>query len=250
MTAPTKASLGVVDAAVLSRANHTGAQAISTVTGLQDALDAKFDVDETQERFCAYGGTANAITLTSGLDLTSIPDGFKAVFRATAANTGAMTADLDGLGAKAVKTVTGADTPAGYIRVSASPAFVTTEMRWSAIGDCWIADRQIERGSNPNGTFTRFADGRMVCTYLQASSTQATTAAGNVFRTGSNTWTFPAAYALEPVVQRQSDGSPGFSWGGIGSGVTSTTLCTWSVFAPTSSANAPECHLTADGPWY
>jgi hypothetical protein len=40
-TAPTKAKLGVVDPAVLARANHTGEQAIETITGLQDALDAK-----------------------------------------------------------------------------------------------------------------------------------------------------------------------------------------------------------------
>lgn len=40
MAAPTKASLGVVSPNLVARSNHTGSQAISTVTGLQTALDA------------------------------------------------------------------------------------------------------------------------------------------------------------------------------------------------------------------
>ncbi|WP_139043880.1 hypothetical protein [Allomesorhizobium alhagi] len=41
MVAPTKTSFGVTGAAVLARANQTGEQAISTITGLQAALDGK-----------------------------------------------------------------------------------------------------------------------------------------------------------------------------------------------------------------
>lgn len=38
------------DGFLLNRLNHTGNQAISTVTGLQDALDAKEDIAETFEK--------------------------------------------------------------------------------------------------------------------------------------------------------------------------------------------------------
>jgi hypothetical protein len=201
---------------------------------------------ETQERLCTYGGTANAITLTSGLGLAAIPDGFKVVFRATAANTGTMTANLDGLGAKAVKTVTGANTPAGYIRVAATPDFVTTEMRWSATGDCWIADRQIERGSNANGTFTRWADGTMECIF-EVAFASIDTVIGAGFWSGGQTWTFPAAFIAAPVVGGGSGTSPG-EW--VGAQSSSATAATVALLRFNSAATARGARVKATGSWY
>jgi hypothetical protein len=113
--------------------------------------------------FATYGGTANAITLTTGAALQSIPDGFRVRFRATAANTGAATANIDGLGAKDIVTVTGVALPADYIRLGNTSAAIETVMTWSATEDAWIADRAPELGSNANGVFERFADGTMIC---------------------------------------------------------------------------------------
>jgi hypothetical protein len=108
----------------------------------------------------------------------------------------------------------------------------------------------VERGSNSNGEYIRWADGTQICYALLGSGTQLATAAGNLFRTGTNTWTFPAAFADEPSFHPHSDGSPGYSWGAIGSNTTSTTAASWSVFGPSSSANAPQAHLIAIGRWY
>lgn len=104
--------------------------------------------------FCTYGGTANAITLTGVKPQGVLVRGAIKVFRATATNTGATTLNLDGLGAVAAVTVTGAALPAGYIRTDVD-TFITYN------GTNWVVERQVERSSNANGTFVRYADGTM-----------------------------------------------------------------------------------------
>lgn len=133
--------------------------------------------------WATYAGTANAIVLTA--DYTALFRGMQVRFRATASNTGAATINLDGLGAKACRTITGAVLPAGYIRTG-----VDTLATYD--GTNWILDRQIERGENANGTFVRWADGTQECkrqtlnlTYLSVLTMQAT-------------WTYPAAFSADP----------------------------------------------------
>lgn len=104
-------------------------------------------------------------------------------------------------------------------------------------------------GSNTHGDYIRHADGTMRCWALRESATQATTAAGGLYRTGTNEWYFPALFSSEPAVSCRSDGSPGLSWGAMGTGVSSGLLCTWSIFSPSSSPTAPQAHLTAIGFW-
>jgi len=65
--------------------------------------------------FCTAGGSANAITLTSGLSLTALVAGQSAAWVATAANTAATTINLDGIGAVSAVTPAGAALPAGWI---------------------------------------------------------------------------------------------------------------------------------------
>lgn len=65
--------------------------------------------------YCTVGGTANAITLTSGLNLSALVAGQRAVFLAASTNTGAVTINLDALGATAATDYAGAAIAAGYI---------------------------------------------------------------------------------------------------------------------------------------
>ncbi len=52
----------------------------------------------------------------------------------------------------------------------------------------------IEAGSNANGTYTKFADGTMICV-SQAFSSDSSTAVGSIFRSPSEvSWTFPVAF--------------------------------------------------------
>ena len=106
----------------------------------------------------SYGGTADVITITTGLNLSALTTGMEIRFRATAANTGATTINVDGLGAVTALTITGAALPASYIRTD-----VDTVIRYN--GTNWIADRQVERGTNANGDYTRLADGSQTCYY-------------------------------------------------------------------------------------
>lgn len=62
-----------------------------------------------------YGGTANAITLTTALSLSALTAGMEFRFRAAATNTAAVTINVDGIGAVAVKDIYGQALPSDHI---------------------------------------------------------------------------------------------------------------------------------------
>lgn len=87
--------------------------------------------------YCTVGGTANAITLTSGLNLSALVTGQMVRFVPTATNTAAVTLNLDTLGAVAAKTPAGNDPYAGYIRAGVPHFGFYT-------GTVWIVWREPE----------------------------------------------------------------------------------------------------------
>ena len=146
-----------------------------------------------------YGGTADVITITTGLSLTALTTGMEIRFRATAANTGATTINVDAIGAVAALTVTSAALPATYIRTD-----VDTVIRYN--GTNWIADRQIERGSNANGQYVKWADGTLINTESYGTSNAGTIG-------GWGTLTFAHAFVSAPtgfgcLVRAATSGSP------------------------------------------
>lgn len=138
-------------------------------------------------------GTANAITLTAGL--VSLPVGTQVRFRAAAANTGAVTINLDGLGAVACRTITGVALPAGYIRTD-----VDTVATYD--GSNWVLDRDIERAGNANGGYVRFPDGTQICFSAASEMVGNTlTQVNALFRSDRlAVSTFPAAFSATPSV--------------------------------------------------
>ena len=95
----------------------------------------------------------------------------------------------------------------------------------------------IERGSNANGEYARFADGSLECYSTQVSSTSA----GVV-------WTFPSAFVAAPVVT-------GTAIATVLSGVCldaapSATTVTFSARDKTDARRADTCHLVAVGRWF
>ncbi|WP_210526392.1 hypothetical protein [Rubellimicrobium arenae] len=126
---------------------------------------------------CTVGGTANAVTLTSGMNISALVAGQRVLFRPAAANTGGATLNLDGRGARTARTITGAALPAGYLRSG-----VFTEAIYD--GTDWIVNRLPERGSNANGDFVRHADGILRCRFNM-----------NTSDTGEVTWSFPALFS-------------------------------------------------------
>lgn len=135
--------------------------------------------------YASRSGTANAIALATGLGLGSLPAGLQLRFRAAAANTGAVTINVDGLGAVAAHPVGGAGAlPAGYIRTD-----VDTVATYD--GSAFIVDRAVERGSNANGTFVRFADGTQICERSVAHDLNDSAPQG---------WAVPAAFVASGFV--------------------------------------------------
>lgn len=157
------------------------------------AMRATLGVGSVGTTYSTYSGDANAITVTAGL--TSLTTGMQIRFRATATNTGATTLNLDGLGAKSCRTVTGVALPSSYIRTD-----VDTIASYD--GTYWVIDRQIERGSNSNGEYTRIADGTQICWILPTTNNgPITTAASNGgYLSDAISRTFPAAYLSKPQI--------------------------------------------------
>lgn len=74
------------------------------------------DLEMLGALYATYGGTANAITLTTGVGLSALTAGQEVRFRASVANTSAATIDVDGIGAVALKTPDGSALSGGEIR--------------------------------------------------------------------------------------------------------------------------------------
>lgn len=64
----------------------------------------------------------------------------------------------------------------------------------------------IERGSNTNGDYVRFADGTQICTSPSIPTGPISTPAGALWQSGHLAWTFPAAFApgMPPILTGES----------------------------------------------
>jgi hypothetical protein len=104
----------------------------------------------------------------------------------------------------------------------------------------------IERGSNANGEFVKYADGTMICTNNNIGVLTTTSAQGNVFRSTSTlSWTFPVAFSATPSLSASS--SSAARW--IGSNPDSTSG-TFHLFFPTSNATNIDIAGLAIGRWF
>lgn len=184
--------------------------------------------------------TANALVLTAGHPPGSIATGTKIRFRAAQANTGAATINLDGTGARQCRTITGAVLPPGYIRTDAETEAVFDGTRW-------VLDRLVERGSNSNGQFRKFADGRMECFLSgQIRSEPVNVATGEIFMSELVYWTFPQNFATTPFVVLSTSGST-TSWTSVQS-ATGNAACR--VYRATSTPTDYALFGSASGDWY
>lgn len=199
-------------ASLRNRANHTGEQAISTVTDLQTALDSKVD---------KVAGKS-----LSTEDYTSAE---KAKLSGIAANATANATDTDlrdrttHTGTQAITTITG----------------VVGTMAGGAV---------IERGSNANGEYVKFADGTQICTN-SVNMAAISVADGSVWRTPSVTWTFPATFTATPAVHITPRVNVNYIWGAIGASGTTTNTAAVSAYSPVSSSGMPLINVTAIGRW-
>lgn len=103
----------------------------------------------------------------------------------------------------------------------------------------------IERGSNANGGYVRYADGTQICIGLLPGFDLV--AQGAIFRSGIVGWTFPAAFALPPTCYA-GDSSSSVIWGSA-SAADSTASASVCLFyhAATTGRSA---RIVAIGRWY
>lgn len=201
--------------------------------------------------YCTYGGTANAITLTVNDSLgkpSAYVAGAQYRFRATAVNTGASTVNIEGLGAKTLVTVTGVALPAGYIRTG-----VDTTITYDAVSDRFVAGREIERGSNVNGTYTRLADGTQTCLKQDYIAADRTIANGVLYRTADYIWVYPAAFVGIAVLTGKpvTGGIAVNGWLGLGtSGESPGNQGSFSIHGSISVGGTGTVTLKAQGTWY
>ena len=108
--------------------------------------------------------------------------------------------------------------------------------------------RVIERGTNANGEYVRFADGTQICTRTNLSAANANTALGSLFRSSANvTWTYPAAFAAAPVVQGDCDDADCWMTCAAAPGTASASL---RALAAVTKAAALTMRATAIGRWF
>ncbi|KAB5626300.1 hypothetical protein F7234_03965 [Pseudomonas putida] len=106
----------------------------------------------------------------------------------------------------------------------------------------------IERGSNANGNYVKYADGTMICTGVSAAGVVTGVAFGNIYTNNATSFTFPAAFAAAPVVAPAvSYVSGGPVWGGVDS--ISTTGCSIRLFSGGSNGGGQPKYI-AVGRWF
>ncbi|MEG0556813.1 MAG: hypothetical protein RR574_10145 [Comamonas sp.] len=185
----------IADGASNDRSKHTGAQAIATVEGLEDRLDAALRVKIIADATSTKDYLQKIVALGPGyyrhyvsiVELPNIPPE-SAGFLSVTGDTFSLlissysTADLT------VISGTLNDIASGTWRVN-------------VIG-------KSERGSNANGDYVRFSDGTLICT------------ANRRAKTHDGPWTYPSAFAIAPSLGLNNYAN------GLGGGIFSTRILT------------------------
>jgi hypothetical protein len=132
-------------------------------------------------------------------------------------------------------------TSAGKILASAGTNWVGTV---SQSGQSSV----IERGSNANGEYVKYADGTLICT-MDVSYSNITTAAGNIFRSAVTTQTLPVAVATGTVSYTWVFDSGGTTIWGTARG-TGTSAVDFTMFTSSSLSGARTARIGAIGRWF
>lgn len=103
----------------------------------------------------------------------------------------------------------------------------------------------IERGSNANGDYTRFAGGTQICTH-KVTAANVSTAAGSIYMSPTVNWVFPAAFIAAPVLSGVG-GSTARWMGGISANATIASLRAMSGIP---EAGSSIIEAVAIGRWY
>lgn len=108
----------------------------------------------------------------------------------------------------------------------------------------------IDRGSNSNGEYVKFADGTLICTKNVSDTCDIIVSFFGGFRSGGITWIFPVSFAAGtyPAVFGSIKAVTAFA---VSAYSQSNSYSTYQYLAVTSQASAArQAHLVAIGRWY
>lgn len=112
----------------------------------------------------------------------------------------------------------------------------------------------IERGSNSNGEYVKFADGTMVCTLAYDAAAMAiTSTVGAIYQAGQEiTWTYPASFVGIPTPSPNVYRNDGTVILGIFTRTVGNASMQWRLWSATSFAagNVKNVTLLAFGRWF
>ncbi|WP_312834490.1 hypothetical protein [Comamonas sp.] len=207
-----QATKNATDAQLRDRSTHTGTQAIATIDNLQSTLDAKVDAQEgkglSSNDFTAAekaklagisgGATANSsdaqlLNRANHTGITPLAGG------GTGASTAANARTNLGLGAAAVAAIVGTVSQSGGVPTGAI----------------------IQRGSNANGEFIRFADGTQIC-WGKWGLAARTWSPGDVYSPGG--WAYAAAFINPPVIAVTNESGAPHAFFAAGEGVRTSQI--------------------------
>jgi hypothetical protein len=109
----------------------------------------------------------------------------------------------------------------------------------------------IERGSNANGQYVRFADGTQICWMSTSVTNQAINTPYASLYSGDRDWTFPAPFASKPSAMGSIKWGSSASWAG-GVFVSSNTSVTFYVLDAfsRSAGTSTALNFVAFGRWF
>jgi hypothetical protein len=105
----------------------------------------------------------------------------------------------------------------------------------------------IERGSNANGEYTKFADGTMIC-MCSVAGLPVSTATGSIFRSETFSLTFPASFANTASLSVVANAAITTIW--CNTNGTSTGQTSLRAYASLSDATARNFNVLAIGRWF
>lgn len=103
----------------------------------------------------------------------------------------------------------------------------------------------MERGSNANGDYTRFAGGTQICTH-KLTAANVSVSGGSIYMSPTVNWVFPAAFSAVPAVSGVG-GSTARWMGGVSANTTIASLRAMSAIPETGPT---VIEATAIGRWY
>ena len=286
----TKAQVGLgsvdnVSAADLrDRSTHTGTQAGTTVTydntasGLVsenvqaaiDELEARPSVEDADQ--INYDNAVSGLAATdvqaaidevqNGLGTAAAADvgDFATSTQGSLADTAVQPGDIGTIASQDADDVaiTGGTVNATNLQQSGSQAYVRDNILGTVSESSGVPTGAIiERGSNANGEFVKYADGTMIC-LSQVIMLSAAGAVGSWFRGAfaeRKTWTFPAEFINSSSIRAygaksNASGSGTFYGDVVGENMASSSLQVRGVSPQEVNDETLPCSFVAIGRWY